>query len=166
MKREINPRLNTIPTTIQFIFELSKSVGLAKKFNDMTQEYILLSPNSCRKSENEENTTALGITEFFLRCIAWLCLRNVCSLLYYTTEWSVCNIHHGWIWNLGQYTEISFDSPIYLRMNVVMLSLNLLAFDQQPTPSTIARSIVVDLNATLHCQCITVQILSDPGTSM
>ena len=46
--------------------------------------------------------------------------------------------------DLGQYTEISFDSLIYLRMNVVMLRLNLLAFDQQPTPSTIARSIAVD----------------------
>ena len=54
------------------------------------------------------------------------------------------NIQHGPIWNLGHYTEIPFDSLIYLRMNVVMLRLNLLAFGQQPTPSTIARSIAVD----------------------
>jgi hypothetical protein len=54
------------------------------------------------------------------------------------------NIQHGRIWNLGHYTEIPFDSLIYLRMNVVMLPLNLLAFDQQPTPSTVARSIAVD----------------------
>jgi hypothetical protein len=30
MKREINPRLNTIRTTIQFLSELSKSVGIAQ----------------------------------------------------------------------------------------------------------------------------------------
>jgi hypothetical protein len=42
MKREINPRLNTVRTTIQFLSELSRSVGIAKRFVDMTQEDILL----------------------------------------------------------------------------------------------------------------------------
>lgn len=95
MKIEINPRHSTMRATIQFIFELSKSVGLTKKFNDMTQEYILLYPDSCRKSENEEKATALGITDFFLRCIAWLCLRNVCSLLYCILSDLLCNIQQG-----------------------------------------------------------------------
>ena len=42
MKREINPRLNTIRTTIQFLSELSKTVGIAKKFKDMTRDDVLL----------------------------------------------------------------------------------------------------------------------------
>jgi hypothetical protein len=42
MKREINPRLNTIRTTIQFLSELSRSVGIAKNLNNMTQEDVLL----------------------------------------------------------------------------------------------------------------------------
>jgi integrase/recombinase XerD len=54
MKREINPRLNTIRTTIQFLSELSRSVGIAKNLNNMTQEDVLLYLDSCRKSENED----------------------------------------------------------------------------------------------------------------
>lgn len=54
MKREINPRLNTIKTTIQFLSELSRSVGIAKKFIDMRQDDILLYLDSCRKSENDD----------------------------------------------------------------------------------------------------------------
>jgi uncharacterized protein YihD (DUF1040 family) len=50
MKREINPRLSYIKYTIQFLSELSKSVGIAKKFNDMTRDDILLYLDSCRKS--------------------------------------------------------------------------------------------------------------------
>jgi hypothetical protein len=42
MKREINPRLNTIRTTIQFLTELSKSVGMEKRFEDMTRDDVLL----------------------------------------------------------------------------------------------------------------------------
>ena len=37
MKREINPRLNTIRSTIQFLSELSKAAGIEKKFVDMTR---------------------------------------------------------------------------------------------------------------------------------
>jgi len=54
MKREINPRLTTIRTTIQFLSELSKTLGIAKKFNDMTREDILLYLDKCRKSENDD----------------------------------------------------------------------------------------------------------------
>src|SRR5438094_1456302 len=42
MKREINPRLNYIRTTIQYLSELSKTVGITKKFNDMTREDIMI----------------------------------------------------------------------------------------------------------------------------
>ena len=54
MKREINPRLNTVRTTIQFLSELSRSVGIAKNLNNMTQEDVLLYLDSCRKSENKD----------------------------------------------------------------------------------------------------------------
>ena len=55
MKREVNPRHNTIKTTIQFLAELSKTVGIDKKFNDMmaTNEDVLLYLDSCRKTEND-----------------------------------------------------------------------------------------------------------------
>lgn len=53
MKREINPRLNTIRTTIQFLSELSKSVGIEKRFENMTREDILsLYLDKCRKPES------------------------------------------------------------------------------------------------------------------
>jgi integrase/recombinase XerD len=56
MKREINPRLCTIKNTIQFLAELSKSVGIEKQFEDMmaTRDDILLYLDSCRKPENED----------------------------------------------------------------------------------------------------------------
>ena len=45
MKMEVNPRLNTIRTAIQFLSELSKTVGIEKRFfEDMatTRDYVLL----------------------------------------------------------------------------------------------------------------------------
>jgi hypothetical protein len=42
MKREINPRLSYKKHTIQVLAELSKAVGIAKKFVDMTRDDILL----------------------------------------------------------------------------------------------------------------------------
>jgi integrase len=54
MKREINPRPNTIRTIIQFLAELSKSVGIAKKFADMTRDDVLLYLDNNRKLENED----------------------------------------------------------------------------------------------------------------
>jgi uncharacterized protein YihD (DUF1040 family) len=54
MKREINPRLNTIRSTIQFLYELSKSTGIEKKFADMTRDDILSYLDKCRKLENDD----------------------------------------------------------------------------------------------------------------
>ena len=54
MKREINPRLNTIRTVIQFLSELSKTVGIAKQFKDMIRDDVLLYLDSCRKLENDD----------------------------------------------------------------------------------------------------------------
>ncbi len=42
MKREINPKLNTIRTTIQFLSELSRSVGIEKRFEDLIRDDVLL----------------------------------------------------------------------------------------------------------------------------
>src|SRR5215471_21737021 len=47
MKREINPRLNYIRYTIQFLFELSKVIGIEKYFVDMTRNDILFYLDKC-----------------------------------------------------------------------------------------------------------------------
>jgi hypothetical protein len=39
MKREVNPRLNYKKSTMQIIAELSKTIGIAKKFIDMTRVF-------------------------------------------------------------------------------------------------------------------------------
>src|SRR6266487_4766026 len=84
MKREINPRPNTIRTAIQFLAELSKSVGIAKQFKDMTRDDILLYLDSCRKSENDDplhkwigsyNVKRMTLARFF----KWLCYPDVDS---------------------------------------------------------------------------------------
>jgi uncharacterized protein YihD (DUF1040 family) len=54
MKREVNPRLSYIRYTIQFLSELSKYIGIEKRFEDMTRDDILLYLDSCRKPENED----------------------------------------------------------------------------------------------------------------
>jgi integrase len=54
VKREINPKLNTIRTAIQHISELSKAVGIEKKFADMTRDDILLFLDHYRKLENDD----------------------------------------------------------------------------------------------------------------
>jgi uncharacterized protein YihD (DUF1040 family) len=54
MKREINLKLNTIRTTIQFLSELSRSVGIEKRFEDMTRDDVLLYLDSNRKLENDD----------------------------------------------------------------------------------------------------------------
>ncbi|MGC2668773.1 MAG: hypothetical protein WA220_06285 [Candidatus Nitrosopolaris sp.] len=36
MKREVNPRLNYMKDTIQFLSELSRVVGIARKFREFT----------------------------------------------------------------------------------------------------------------------------------
>ena len=54
MKREINPRLSYKRYTIQFLSELSKAVGVEKKFIAMTRDDVLCYLDKCRKPENED----------------------------------------------------------------------------------------------------------------
>ena len=54
MKREVNPRLNYIKYTIQFLSELSRIVGIEKNFIDMTMDDVLCYLDKCRKPENED----------------------------------------------------------------------------------------------------------------
>jgi integrase/recombinase XerD len=54
MKREINVRLTYKRYTIQILSELSKAVGIEKKFIDMTRDDVLCYLDKCRKSENED----------------------------------------------------------------------------------------------------------------
>ncbi len=51
MKREINPRLSYKKYTIEFIAELSRAVGIEKKFIDMTRDDILYYLDKCRKTD-------------------------------------------------------------------------------------------------------------------
>jgi integrase/recombinase XerD len=55
MKREINPRLSYKQYTMQFLSELSKAVGIQKKFIDMTRDDVLCYLDKCRKTENEDS---------------------------------------------------------------------------------------------------------------
>jgi integrase len=74
MKRETNPRPSYIRCTIQFLSELSRSVGLEKQFKNMTQEDILYYLDCNRKPENEDplhkwkgsyNTKRIVLFRFF-----------------------------------------------------------------------------------------------------
>ncbi len=82
MRIEINPRLSYKKNTIQFLYELSKSVGIEKKFIDMTRDDILCYLDSCRKTENDDplhkwtgsyNTKLGTLTRFF----KWLCYSDI-----------------------------------------------------------------------------------------
>jgi integrase/recombinase XerD len=53
-KHEVNPRPSYIQYTIQFLSELSKAVGVEKRFEDYTKDDVILYLNSCRKSESED----------------------------------------------------------------------------------------------------------------
>lgn len=74
MKREINPRVNYKRYTIQFLAELSRTIGVAKKFIDMTRDEVLYYLDKCRKLENEDplhkwigsyNTKLIVLSRFF-----------------------------------------------------------------------------------------------------
>ena len=74
MKREINPRLSYKKSTIQFLAELSKAVGVTKKFIDMTRDDVLCYLDECRKTETEDpshkwigsyNTKLAVLSRFF-----------------------------------------------------------------------------------------------------
>ena len=54
MKREVNPRLSYIKYTVQFLSELSKTVGIEKQFKDMTRDHVLPYLDRCRKPENND----------------------------------------------------------------------------------------------------------------
>ena len=88
MKREINPRLNTIKTTIQFLYEFCKCVDNGayntnqKRFEDMTRDDILLFLDQCRNPENDDpmhkwinsyNSKRSVLFRFF----KWLQYRNI-----------------------------------------------------------------------------------------
>src|SRR5215813_12943330 len=84
MKREINPRLNYIKSTIQFLSELSRSIGVQEHFVDMTRNDILFYLDKCRKSENEDplhkwissyNLKRIILMRFF----KWLYYPNIAS---------------------------------------------------------------------------------------
>jgi uncharacterized protein YihD (DUF1040 family) len=81
MKREVNPRL-TYKRYIQILSELSKAVGIEKKFIDMTRDGILYYLDKCRKPENEDplhkwigsyNNRLVILSRFF----KWLYYPNV-----------------------------------------------------------------------------------------
>jgi hypothetical protein len=74
MKREVNPRPSHKRNTVQFVSELSKAVGIGKKFIDMTREDVLYYLDKCRKPENEDplhkwigsyNTKLITLSRFF-----------------------------------------------------------------------------------------------------
>jgi integrase len=82
MKREINPRLTYKRYTIQFLSELSRAVGIEKKFIDMTRDNVLCYLDKCRKPENEDplhkwigsyNVKLVALSRFF----KWLYYPNV-----------------------------------------------------------------------------------------
>ena len=54
MKREVNPRLSYKKNIIQFLSELSRAVGIDKKFIDMTRDHVLCYLDRCRKLESED----------------------------------------------------------------------------------------------------------------
>jgi integrase/recombinase XerD len=54
MKREVNPRLSYKRYNIQILTELSKAVGIEKKFINMTRDDVLSYLDKCRKPENED----------------------------------------------------------------------------------------------------------------
>ena len=85
MKREINPRLSYIRCTIQFLSELSRSAGIAKRFNSMTRDDVLSYLDSNRKLESDDplhkwigsyNTKRIALIRFF----KWLYYADIDSL--------------------------------------------------------------------------------------
>jgi integrase/recombinase XerD len=82
MKREVNCKLNYIKDTIQFLSELSRIVGVGKKFIGLTRDDVLSYLEKCRKPENEDplhkwigsyNTKRIILIRFF----KWLYYLNI-----------------------------------------------------------------------------------------
>lgn len=82
MKREINPRYNYVRYTIQFLSELSRLVGINKKFIDMTRDDLLTYLDKSRKPEDEDPLHK-WIGSYNIRCIIlfrffkWLYYPNI-----------------------------------------------------------------------------------------
>ena len=82
MKREINPRYNYVRYTIQFLSELSRSVGINNKFIDMTRDDILSYLDKSRKPEDKDPLHK-WIGSYNIRCIIlfrffkWLYYPNI-----------------------------------------------------------------------------------------
>jgi integrase/recombinase XerD len=82
MKREINPRYNYVRYTIQFLSELSRAVGINKKFIDMTRNDLLSYLDKSRKPENEDPLHK-WIGSYNIRCVIlfrffkWLYYPNI-----------------------------------------------------------------------------------------
>jgi integrase/recombinase XerD len=87
MKREINPSLNTIRTTIQYFSELCKCVCVdnkryEKRFEEMTRDDIFLFLDHCRKLQNDDPmhkwiNTYNSKRSVLFRFFKWLQYRNV-----------------------------------------------------------------------------------------
>jgi hypothetical protein len=54
MRREINPRPSYIRYTIQILSELSRSIGIEKRFNDITRDDIYYYLYNARKPDDED----------------------------------------------------------------------------------------------------------------
>jgi hypothetical protein len=82
MKREINPRLSYKKNTIQVLSDLSRVVGIEKKFIDMTRDDTLSYLDKHRKSENQDplhkwiGTYNLGVV-ILCRFFKWLYYPDV-----------------------------------------------------------------------------------------
>jgi hypothetical protein len=82
MKREINPRANYVKNNIQFLSELSRFVGIEKRFEDFTKYDILFYLDNLRKSENDDPMHKwIGSynvkSEAILRFYKWLYYQNI-----------------------------------------------------------------------------------------
>jgi integrase len=86
MKRETNARPSYIRYIIQILSELSRIVGIKKRFEDimMTKDDVLLYLDSCRKLENDDplhkwigsyNTKRVVLIRFF----KWLCYSDIAN---------------------------------------------------------------------------------------
>ena len=93
MKREINPSLNTIRTTIQFFSGLCKCICVdnnnnkQKRFEEMTRDDILLFLDQCRKLEDNDPmlkwiNTYNSKRSVLFRFFKWLQYRNVAGDLH------------------------------------------------------------------------------------
>ena len=82
MKREINPRYNYVRYTIQFLSETSRTVGINKKFIDMTRDDILSYLDKSRKPQGEDPLHK-WIGSYNIRCVIlfrffkWLYYPNI-----------------------------------------------------------------------------------------